>query len=70
MQSRVSKTLKKKGFEIIVGKRENGGYHFLFFPQCISILLKIEIIILATFILSSANAYHSVERKICRLVQV
>ena len=40
MQSRVSKTLKKKGFEIIVGKRGNGGYHFLFFPQCISVLLN------------------------------
>ena len=51
-------TLKKKALENTVGKGENAGnQHFLLFPQCFLLLSKREIIILAMFHLSSANAF-------------
>ena len=55
-QSRLLTTLKK-ALENMVGKRENAGYqHFLLFPV-FSSLSKREILISATFNLSSANAF-------------
>ena len=51
--------LKPKAFDNIVGKGENtGNYHFLLFPQCFLYLSNTKIIILATFILLSANAFN------------
>ena len=47
-----------------MGKGENAGN----FPTVFSILLKTEIIILAMFILSSANALSLVQSKSCCLV--
>ena len=58
-------TLKKKALEKIVGKGENAGnQHFLFFPIMFSTLSEEEIIISATFILSSAFAFNLHQSKI------
>ena len=55
---------EKEAFKNIVGKRINAGnQHFLLFPQCF-LPFKTEIIIRATFILSSANAMNLVTSKI------
>ena len=57
-------TLKKRDFENIVGKGENAGnQHFLLFPQCF-LPYHIEIIISATFIVSSANTLNLDQSKI------
>ena len=54
-----------KPFENIVGKGENNGeQHFLLFPQCFLLLSQGEIFILATFNLSSANAFDLNRSKI------
>ena len=48
-----------------MGKGENAvNQHFLLFPQCFLTLSKKEIIILATFNFSSANAFNLVTSKI------
>ena len=61
-QSRLLRTLKKKAFEN-VGKEENAGNQlFLLFPQCFLPYLR-EIIIPATFILSSTNAFNLYQSK-------
>ena len=63
-QSQVLKTLKQRALENIVGKGENAcNQHFLLFPQCFLLLSQTEIIILATSILSSANALNLVRIK-------
>ena len=50
-------TLKKKAFEIIVGKGDNAGnHHFLLFPQCFLSFTK-QILIFQLH-LSSANAFN------------
>ena len=57
-------TLKKKALENTVERGENAGnQHFLFFPV-FSSLWKREIIILAMFNLSSANAFNLITSKI------
>ena len=60
---------KKEAFENIMGKGENAGNeHFFPFPTMFSIRPKTEIIISATFNLSSAYALNLVqsEKKNCR----
>ena len=65
-QSALLTTLSKNPFQNIAGKGENAGdQHFLFFRNCFqpypsnhSSLSKYTIIILANFILSSANAFN------------
>ena len=59
-------TLRKKPFKNIVEKGENAvNQHFLLFPQCfLDTLSKKEIIILATFTVSSANAFNSDQSRI------
>ena len=57
-------TFKKKALENTVGKGENAGnQHFLLFPQCF-LLNQREIVSLAAFNLSSANAFSLVTSKI------
>ena len=57
-------TPKKKALENTVGKGENAGnQHFLLFPTVFSTLSKREIIILANYNLSSANAFNLVKSK-------
>ena len=57
-------------FENIVGKGEKAGnQHFLIFPAVFSTRSKTEMIILATFDLSSANALNLAQSKNCRLVK-
>ena len=54
-----------KALENTGGKGENvGNQHFLPFPPVFSILSKGGMVILATFNLSSANAFHLVKSKI------
>ena len=63
-QFQLLKTLKKKALENTVGKEENAGnQHFLLFPQCFQLLSQREIVILATFNLSTANAFDLVMSK-------
>ena len=58
-------TLKKKALENTVGKGENAGIqHFLLLLTVFSTLSYREIAILATFNLSSANAFNLVMSKI------
>ena len=58
-------TIKKKALENTTGKRENGGYqHFLLCLKCFFTQWRREIIILATYKLSSANAFNLVTSKI------
>ena len=58
-------TLKNKGFQNTVGKGENAGnHHFLLVPPCLLPHPKEEIVILAMFNLSSANAFNLVTSKI------
>ena len=65
MQSRLLTTHRKKASENTVGKGENSGnQHFLRFSTVSSTLSKREIIILAIFNLSSANANNLVKSKI------
>ena len=57
----------RQPFESIVGKIRNvenaGNQHFLLFPKCF-LPYQREIVIWATFILSSANAFNLVMPKI------
>ena len=56
--------LKKKALESTVGKEDDAGkQHFLLFPQCFPTLSQSEIVILAMFNLSSANAFNLVMSK-------
>ena len=55
---------EKKHFKNTEGKGENAGtQHFLLFLQCFLPYQKTEIIILATFNLSSATALNLVQTK-------
>ena len=57
--------LKKKALENTVGKGENAGKPaFSPFPMVFYTLPKREIVILATYSLSSANAFNLVSSKI------
>ena len=54
-------TQKKKALENTVVKEENAGiHHFLHFPQGFLLLSQREIVILAMYNLSSANAFNLV----------
>ena len=67
-ESRLLTTLKKKALENTVGIEENAGnQHFLLFPTVFSSLPQREIVILARFNLSSANALNLVMSKILLL---
>ena len=58
-------TLDKRSLENTEGKGENAGnQHFLLFSTVFSTLSKRENVILATFKLSSANAFNLVMSKI------
>ena len=64
MQSRLLTNLKKRALENTVGKRENAGNPvFPPFPTVFSTPPNRKIIILATFNLSSANAFYLVLSK-------
>ena len=57
-------TLEKRALENNEGKGENAAnQHFLLFPPVFPTMSKREIIILATFNLSSANAFNLVMSK-------
>ena len=65
-QCSLSTTLRKKALENIVWKGENAGdQHFLLFPQCFFFTRsQRDIIILASFYWTSANAFNLVKSKI------
>ena len=56
--------LKEKDLENTMGTEENAGPSIFSFPTVFSTLSKREILILATFDLSSANAFKLVKSKI------